>query len=76
MKKLFKNVTAKIRGTNISAKHTLKNCKAEGYVDTGVKVLIAVVLGALLLEGLYLLFNDVIDPTAYGQIGSLFSYSG
>ena len=32
---------------------------AEAYVDTGVKILIAVVIGALLLTLLYALFNDV-----------------
>ena len=34
--------------------------KGENYVDTGLKILIAVVLGALLLAGLYLLFNGTI----------------
>ena len=30
----------------------------EGYIDTAVKVLIAVVLGALVLAGLYAILND------------------
>ena len=32
---------------------TIKSKKAEGYVDSGVKILIAVVIGALLLGGVY-----------------------
>ncbi|MFI3228445.1 MAG: DUF6133 family protein, partial [Clostridia bacterium] len=36
----------------------LANERGENYVDSGVKILIAVVLGALLLAGLYTLFND------------------
>ena len=40
------------------AKTKLAETSGEGYVDTAVKILIAVVLGALLLAGLYALFND------------------
>lgn len=34
----------------------LFNNRGEGYIDTGVKIIIAVVIGALILGGLYLLF--------------------
>ena len=37
--------------------------KGEGFVDTAVKILMAVVIGALVLAGLYLLFNSTILPT-------------
>ena len=49
---------------------------AEGYVDTGVKILIAVVIGALLLAGLYALFNTTIMPTVTAKVQELFNYSG
>jgi len=49
---------------------------AEGYVDSGVKILIAVVIGALLLAGLYTLFNTNILPTLTTKITSLFNYAG
>ena len=52
------------------------NKKAEGYVDSGVKILIAVVIGALLLAGLYALFNTTIMPTVTTKITELFSYNG
>ncbi len=42
----------------------------------GLKVLIAVVIGALLLAGLYTLFNSTIMPTVTSKIQSLFNYSG
>ena len=45
------------------AKTKLAETSGEGYVDTAVKILIAVVLGALLLAGLYALFNDTVLPT-------------
>ena len=39
----------------------LKDKKGENYVDTAVKILIAVVIGALLLAGLYALFGDAME---------------
>ena len=33
------------------------NNRGEGYINTGVKIIIAIVIGALLLGGLYLLFS-------------------
>ena len=50
--------------------------RAEGYVDTGVKILIAVVIGALLLAGLYALFNTTIMPTVVQKVTELFNYHG
>lgn len=48
----------------------------EGYVDTAVKILIAVVLGALLLAGLYALFNDTVLPTLVERVEEMFDYAG
>lgn len=42
------------------AKKAIFNRRGEGFVDTAVKVLMAVVIGALVLAGLYLLFKDTI----------------
>lgn len=46
----------------------------EGYIDTAVKVLIAVVLGALVLAGLYAILNDTVMPTVTQKITEMFSY--
>lgn len=60
--------------TNVAkAKVALENKKAEAYVDTGVKILIAVVIGALLLGLLVLLFNTVIMPKTEDKISSMFN---
>ena len=48
----------------------------EGFVDTALKILISVVVGALLLAGLYLLFEDTILPTLTQRIKDLFDYKG
>ena len=44
--------------------------------DTAIKILIAVVLGALLLAGLYALFNDTVLPTLVRRVQEMFDYSG
>ena len=59
-----------------TTKAALANKKAEGFVDSGVKILIAVVIGALLLGGLYSLFGDTILPTLAAKIQDLFNYAG
>ena len=58
------------------AHEILDGTVAEAYVDTGVKILIAVVIGALLLGGLYTLFNSTIMPTVTTKIEGLFNYKG
>lgn len=73
---MFKKIRNKVNSTIVSAKCAIANKKAEGYVDSGVKILIAVVIGALLLGGLYTLFNSTIMPTVTSKITGLFSYSG
>lgn len=40
-----------------------------------VKVLMAVVIGALVLAGLYALFGDTILPTLQDKIEEMFNYS-
>ena len=58
------------------AETALTNNRGEGYVDTGVQILIAVVIGALLLAGLYTLFNTTIMPTVTTKVTELFGYQG
>lgn len=76
MKKLFSRIKNKANEIAVRAKSAVNNVKAEGYVDSGVKILIAVVIGALLLAGLYALFNNTIMPTVTQKIQQLFNYSG
>ena len=75
MKKLFNKIQNKMNGLAIRAKTTIENVKAEGYVDTGVKIIIAVVVGAVILAGLYALFNTVIIPRLNTEILEMFNYA-
>jgi len=41
-----------------------------------IKILIAVVIGALLLAGLYALFGETVLPTLKKRIQDMFNYAG
>ena len=76
MKKFFGKIKNKANSLAVSAKTTLANAKAEGYIDTGVKIIIGVVVGAVILAGLYALFNTVIIPRLNTEILEMFNYAG
>ena len=76
MKNFMNKIKAKANSLAIRAKTTIENVKAEGYVDTGVKIIIAVVVGAVILAGLYALFNTVIIPRLNTEILEMFNYAG
>ena len=76
MRKFFNNIKNKASKICNRAKTAVVNVKAEGYVDSGVKILIAVVVGALLLAGLYALFNSTIMPTVTEKVRELFNLKG
>ena len=76
MRKLFNKIKDKFNQISVRAKNAVDNVRAEGYVDSGVKILIAVVIGARLLAGLYALFNNTIMPTVTQKVQDLFNYHG
>ena len=76
MKKIMNKVTHKANMLAIRAKMALKNNHAEGFVDTAIKILMAVVIGALVLAGLYMLFDKTVLPTLVQRIKDMFNYAG
>lgn len=76
MKKMMSKISDKMNTAVLRTRCTLESRRAEGFVDSGVKILIAVVIGALLLSGRYLLFNGTILPTLTQRIKELFNYAG
>lgn len=84
VKSFCRNAVSKVRNsfaavqTDMTAKAhaVLDGTVAEAYVDTGVKILIAVVIGALLMAGLYALFNSTIMPKVTEKVNGLFNYAG
>ena len=72
----MKKIARQMRTAACRAALAMKSIKGEGFVDSGVKILIAVVIGALLLGGLYTLFGTTIMPTLTTRITELFNYAG
>ena len=60
----------------LAAKSVLTDKRGESSVGQAVAILIAVVIGALLLAGLYKLFSETILPTLTQKIREMFDYNG
>jgi len=58
------------------SRRALAGNSGEGYIDTAIKILIAVVLGALLLFTLYNLFGDTVLPKLEESINDMFGFGG
>lgn len=76
MRNILRKSNEVITNKAVAVKVAVSNNRGEGYIDTAVKILIAVVLGALLLAGLYLLFGEVVMPTLNEKIKEMFNYAG
>ena len=76
MKKLINSIKNKFNSAVISAKTAIESTSGESYIDTGVKIIIGVVIGGVLLAGLYALFNTTIIPTLTSKIAQMFNYAG
>lgn len=74
--KYLKNAVHSLKKLPVSIHTALSNHSGEGYVDTAVKILMAVVIGALVLAGLYALFGDTVMPTLTQRIQEMFNYAG
>lgn len=76
MKNRIRNLKEKASGRIFAGYMALKEQKGEGFVDTAIKILMAVVIGALVLTGLYALFDETVLPTLTRRVQEMFSYSG
>ena len=76
MKKFFESIKKKFNKAFTTVKATVESTTGEGYIDTGVKIIIGVVVGGVILAGLYALFNTTIIPTLTEKISGMFDYAG
>ena len=76
MKKFFESIKNKFNKAFAIVKATVESTTGEGYIDTGVKIIIGVVVGGVILAGLYALFNTTIIPTLTEKISGMFDYAG
>ena len=76
MKKIINSITNKFNALAVRTQTAIANTRGEGCCDPGVKILIAGVIGALLLTGLYTRFDDTIMPPVTTKIQNLFNFAG
>ncbi|TCX53627.1 DUF6133 family protein [Dehalobacter sp. 14DCB1] len=57
-------------------KGVMTNNEGQGTLDVAVTVLISIVLGALILGGLYLIISGTVLPTITQKIKDMFNYKG
>lgn len=75
MKKFINKINSKATELAIRTKTALACKSGEGYIDTAVKIIIGVVVGGVILVGLYALFNGVVLPRLNTEIGNMFDYT-
>ena len=73
MSKLFKRIATMANNLAFRAHAALVNQSGDFYISDGVKVIIAVVLGALLLGAMTLIFNNTVIPKITEVINDLFN---
>ena len=70
--------TAKQKARELTdrTKEALVNREGQGTLDVAITVLISIVLGALILAGLYLIVDSIVLPTITQRIKDMFDYAG
>lgn len=66
----------KVAGFNQKTGDIFRQKNGSGYIETAIQLLVAVVIGALLLAGLYTLFQDTVLPEVTERVKNLFDYKG
>jgi hypothetical protein len=72
MKNFFHCIHNKADQLMLRAHTAISNQRGDFYISDAVKIIIAVVLGALLLGALTLIFNDTVIPRITDAIENLF----
>ena len=76
MRNIINKIKSRFQKSVTTVQTVIAEKRAEGYIDTAVKIIIGVVIGGVLLAGLYTLFNTTVIPTLTTKIGQMFSYTG
>lgn len=74
MRNFTTRIQNKANALALRARMALSNQRGDFYISDAVKIIIAVVLGALLLAALTLIFNDTVIPRITSEIEGLFGY--
>ena len=73
MKKFTSCICNKANGLVLRARPALSKHRGDFYISDAVKIIIAVVLGALHLAALTLIFTDTVIPRITQEIAGLFA---
>lgn len=65
-------LAVRVHSTAVCTQAAVNNNAGDFYISDGVRVIIAVVLGALLLAAMTLIFNDTVIPRITEEITELF----
>ena len=69
-------LTVKTKLLQNRIKCALRDNRGQGAIDVAIVCLLSVVLGALILAGLYALMGDTVLPSLKEKIEGMFNYSG
>jgi uncharacterized Tic20 family protein len=72
MNKMMKNVLE----LKVKVSEILLDKKGEGAINVAITILVSIILGALILAGLYALIGDVILPELQNKIMEMFNFEG
>lgn len=72
--KVYTSAKHKIQQLCTRAGYAVHNREGQGTLDVAITVLISIVLGALILAGLYLLVEHTVLPTITEKIKEMFNY--
>lgn len=72
VEKFMMDLYIKCQALKNNTVEALSNKKGDAYIDTVIKILIAVVVGALLLWALYKLMGDTVVPELTSKISEIF----
>lgn len=75
MKNKILKLTVKTKLMKDKIMGVLRDNSGQGAVDVAVVCLLSVVLGALILAGLYALMGDTVMPSLKEKIESMFNYT-
>lgn len=76
MKNLIMKARVNMMKGMVSVRGILTDRSGSGMIDLAINVMISVVLGALVLAGLYLIFGSTILPLLSEKIKAIFNYQG
>ena len=72
MKRMLSRLNKTAARVMLNTRAALSNQRGDFYISDAVKIIIAVVLGALLLAAVTLIFNDTVIPRITREIEALF----